>query len=78
MKRRIKRTEITIETVEITTIRRARPDDARGETTHNETIVMDFSLAGPKGPVGLPAGSEHSNTHPASVITDLAVNAKVE
>ena len=66
MKRKIKRTEITIETVEITTIRRARPEDARSETMNNETIVMDFSLGGSTGPAQLASGSELSSASDAT------------
>jgi hypothetical protein len=61
MKRKIKRTEITIETVEITIIRRAGPERAHAESTPDETRVMDLSLARSTGPIALAAPSDERN-----------------
>jgi hypothetical protein len=53
MRRTIKRTEITIETVEITTIRRTRQETGEEETLRSEESHPPLMLSAIVGPVEL-------------------------
>ena len=53
MKRTIKRTEITIETVEITTIRRGRQEAGEEDAFRSEVTHSPLMLSGTAAPVDL-------------------------
>ena len=50
MRRMIKRTEITIETVEITTTRRGRPTPEQGDKVSDEWIPTTLTVGGTAEP----------------------------